>query len=141
MDEFQRRENEVEEPPNHGEEENKDIISTDLEDYQGSPPGAIDPYSKRNEEMATELTADDYDEAIKTGEKETNMGTQVNSAVGWAALILSLISFFMMPVILGGAGIILGFISKNRGADTLGNTAIVAGAISILITLFVLPYV
>ncbi|WP_163970016.1 DUF4190 domain-containing protein [Oceanobacillus halotolerans] len=128
----------VEEAPNHGEEENKDIITTDLEDHQLED---IDPHSTRNEEIAAELTADDYEGTLEREENETETDTQVNSAVGWFALVLSLVSFFFMPIILGGAGIILGFISRNRGAETLGNTAIIAGAISILITMFVLPFV
>lgn len=96
------------------------------------------PDASRNEEFATEITADDDREMNRQEESE---GFQANSVMGWIALILSIASYFMMPVILGGAGIILGFIARNRGANTLGNTAIVAGIVSIIITLFILPFV
>lgn len=96
------------------------------------------PNSTREEELATEITADDRREVDRSDDDE---GIQANNVMGWIALILSIASYFMMPVILGGAGIILGFIARNRGASTLGNTAIVAGIVSILITLFILPFV
>jgi len=92
----------------------------------------------REDEFATEITADDHREEKRLFNDE---GDQANSVMGWTALILSIASFFMMPVILGGAGIILGFIARNRGANTLGNTAIVAGIASILIALFIIPFV
>lgn len=79
-------------------------------------------------------------EPVKSGEKESDMTTEVPTGMGWLAVVLSIASFFIMPVILGAAGIIVGFISKRRGADTLGNTAIIAGVISILLTLFFAPF-
>lgn len=97
----------------------------------------IEPDSSRNEEYAAELTADDY-ESVDSDHGATN---DVNSTYGWVGIALSVVSFFMMPVILGAAGIILGFVSRSRGADTLGNIAIAAGAISILVRFFVLPFV
>lgn len=157
MDETHRTENGSEVKENQLEEVNtQDMVATNLNgqqpfatdtrgisDEEFSPEmtaddidGAVD-----DEEFAAEMTADDIDGPVDKEEKETETGTQVNSAFGWIALSLSIISFFIMPIILGGAGIILGFISKSRGADTLGNTAVIAGAVSILITLFVLPFV
>ncbi|WP_164668593.1 hypothetical protein [Virgibacillus doumboii] len=122
--------------PNQEEQpDTQDMVATNL---NGQQPYPTETQSRRDdEEFAAEMTADDINESVENDDE----GTQVNSAFGWIALSLSIISFFIMPIILGGAGVILGFISKSRGADTLGNTAIVAGAISILIRLFVLPYV
>jgi len=93
--------------------------------------------SIRNEEFAAELTSDDY--------KELNDSEEVNegptTVYGWIAIALSAISFFVMPIILGAAGIILGFVSRSRGANTLGNIAIAAGAISILFSVFLIPLI
>lgn len=115
-------------------ENNDDLVSTNL-----TEPPAIEPDSRRDdEEIAEEITADDYDGPLSM---EDDDATEVNSVYGWIGIALSVISFFMMPVILGAAGIILGFVSRSRGADALGNTAIAAGAISILITLFVIPFI
>ncbi|GIO27561.1 hypothetical protein [Ornithinibacillus bavariensis] len=94
-------------------------------------------YSRRDEETAAELTADDYRRSVAVDDDTE----QASSAMGWIALALSIASFFWAPILLGGAGIIVGFIARNRNANTLGNIAIAAGAISILITLFILPFV
>lgn len=108
-------------------------VSTNL-----SEPPVIEPDSRRDdEETAEEITADDYEGPLNMEEDDQ---ADVNSVYGWIGVALSVISFFMMPIILGAAGVILGFISRSRGADALGNTAIVAGAVSILITLFVIPF-
>ena len=129
MDEFDRRDDSEEKRT-----KNDDFVSTNL-----SEPPVIVPDSRRDdEEVAEEITADDYDGPLNV---EDDNDTDVNSVYGWIGIALSVVSFFMMPVILGAAGIILGFISRSRGADALGNTAIVAGAISILISLFVIPFV
>lgn len=96
----------------------------------------VEPESTRNEEYAAEFTADDYQRS------ETQVDSDQNTSTlwGWIGIVLSVISFFMWPVLLGAAGIILGFISRGRGADTLGNIAIIAGAASIVISLFILPF-
>ncbi|WP_339228138.1 hypothetical protein NSQ77_00005 [Oceanobacillus sp. FSL K6-2867] len=123
MDEMNRRTDRTTPAPNHGEHtEEKDFIG-------------IESDSLRNEEFAAELTADDYE--IESDDRSMEGATTV---YGWIGIALSVISFFMWPVVLGIAGIIFGFVSRSRGADTLGNIAIAAGAVSILITLFILPF-
>ncbi|RYG74713.1 hypothetical protein EU245_00595 [Lentibacillus lipolyticus] len=132
MDEEERRINSSENGPKLQEQpDTDDMVATN---FNGDEPDIDNVQSKSDEEFAAEMTADDI---VDTDEDETE-GT---SAFGWIATALSVVSFFMMPIILGGAGIILGFISRNRGAETLGNTAIIAGAISVLIRLFILPFV
>ncbi|ASN05216.1 DUF4190 domain-containing protein [Virgibacillus necropolis] len=116
--------------------EDHEVNTTNL---YGSTPVPPETDNKRDEEMAQEMTADDFDNRTER-KADSESGSQVNSAVGWIALVLSIASFFFMPIILGGAGIIVGFIAKSRDADTLGNTAIIAGAASIIISLFVIPY-
>ena len=101
-------------------------------------PGDIPNYS-REEETAAELTAMDHNDRITT-KKEDKTGTQSN-VVGWAGLALSILSFFMMPLVFGGAGIIVGFIARNRDSEWLGNIAIAGGVISIAISLFIRPFV
>jgi hypothetical protein len=123
MDDYNRT-NDVENAPKHGEE-----------DYTARHTDGI--FSSRDEETAAELTADDYRRNVTVD----NDQTEANTSIGWIALALSIASFFWAPILLGGAGIIVGFIARNRHANTLGNIAIAAGAISILITLFILPFV
>ena len=126
MDDF-KRDRESHLPPEHKDH-------TDDNDFV-----EIDPDSSRNEEFAAELTADDYDSRVNRDRDDVH--DDVNSTYGWVGLALSVVSFFMMPVILGAAGIILGFVSRSRGADVLGNIAIAAGVISILVRFLVLTFV
>ncbi len=82
-----------------------------------------------DEEYAAELAADDY---------QAHDQDEVISMYGWIGLALSVISFFMWPVVLGLAGIVFGFVSRSKGANVLGNTAITVGVIAIVINLFML---
>ncbi|SHF61460.1 MATE family efflux transporter [Ornithinibacillus halophilus] len=136
MDDYNRKDD-VEDAPNHGGTLDEDIEPNAPKNFDS--PGYIATYSNRDEETAAELTADDYrGERVST---DDDVGAQANTAVGWIALALSIASFFWLPIILGGAGIIVGFVARNRDAETLGNIAIAAGVISILITLFIVPFV
>nr|WP_193787121.1 DUF456 domain-containing protein [Mesobacillus campisalis] len=69
-----------------------------------------------------------------------NAGQATGSIMGFSALALSILSLFVLPVLLGAAGIVLGFIARARGAKGLGNWAIGIGAISLVIGMFVLPF-
>ncbi|MDC3415538.1 hypothetical protein [Aquibacillus salsiterrae] len=140
MDESYRKERsaEIEEAPKIGEEE--PTVATSRQDEEVY--SLDEAYKrKRDTEIAQEMTATEFDRPIEATDQETEMKSEVKTGFGWLALILSVLSFFVAPILLGAAGIIFGFISKNRGADTLGNTAITAGAISIIITLFIAPFV
>lgn len=111
MDEFNNNRN-AQPPPNHGE-------------------GRKSIKPSRDEEYAAEYVSD----APTSGSKQETI-----SMYGWIGIALSIISFFMWPLVFGAAGIILGFVSRSKGADSLGNIAIAAGAISILISLFIIPF-
>ena len=137
MDQFDQRGRKI---PDTNEDTNDEAEKINTANLYGSTPAPVptEREDAKDVEAAEELTADDVDH--RQVKSEDDSGSQVNSAVGWIALVLSIVSFFYIPIILGGAGIIVGFIAKSRNADTLGNTAIIAGAASIIITLFVLPY-
>ncbi|MBM7554750.1 DUF4190 domain-containing protein [Thalassobacillus pellis] len=94
---------------------------------------------RHEEEFAQEMAIPN--ETLQSEERETDMQSDVQTGFGWLALILAGLSFFMAPVLLGGAGIVLGFMAKRRGADTLGNTAIFLGAVSVILSLFIAPFV
>ncbi|MCT2537578.1 DUF4190 domain-containing protein [Aquibacillus koreensis] len=148
MDESYRnqRNEEVEDAPRFGEEE-ADVVAARQQGAQehlvveDEELYSLDEAYKRDEEIAQELTANEFNRPMRAEEKETEMRSEVKTGFGWLAIILAALSFFVMPIIMGAAGIIFGFVAKGRGADTLGNTAIVAGAISIAISLFITPFV
>ncbi|WP_407639573.1 MULTISPECIES: DUF4190 domain-containing protein [Anaerobacillus] len=133
-------------------ETNKDKRSLDLDNRERdeNPNGimAADyPNGDYKEETAAEFApqrgfvgerpfADDVDEETRAdidGETE-------GRGVGAFAIVLSIISLFFLPVILGAAGIIVGFIARRNGATGLGNWAIGIGAVSIILTLFFSPF-
>jgi hypothetical protein len=60
--------------------------------------------------------------------------------VGYFALALSVLSLFFLPVLLGAAGIIVGFFARRRGARSLGNWAIGLGIASIVVSLIFVPF-
>src|SRR5690625_927175 len=86
---------------------------------------AIEEASKREEETAQEFSGD-FQRPMYTSDSDTN------TIFGWIGIIAAIASFFMWPMVMGIAGIVLGFISKRQGADGLGNTAITISVISIL---------
>lgn len=98
-----------------------------------------------NEEYAKELAADQYDpeangsrtehdHPLRSGEDrrmfEGGIGT------GWLALVLAIAALFFLPIVLGIAGIIIGYIAFRQGARTLGGWAIGIGIVAVLIQLF-----
>ncbi|WP_100406790.1 DUF4190 domain-containing protein [Bacillus solitudinis] len=77
-------------------------------------------------------------------ERETSAMNEDNvtagRGIGTFSLVLSILSLFFLPVLLGAAGIVVGFVSRRYGATALGNWAIGIGAISILMTVFFSPF-
>ncbi len=71
------------------------------------------------------------------GQREKAVG---GTGMGTLALVLSILSLFVMPILFGAAGIVLGFVARRRGATRLGAWAIGIGAISIVIGIFILPF-
>lgn len=60
--------------------------------------------------------------------------------MGTLAIALSILSLFVLPILFGAAGIVLGFVARSRGAAGLGAWAIGIGALSIIVGIFVLPF-
>ncbi|WP_425458073.1 hypothetical protein [Bacillus rubiinfantis] len=103
--------------------------------------GAAVPIRSRNnrEETAAEIAAPVP--VTRPKEQSNNQQTAVGgTGLGSVALALSLLSLFVMPILFGAAGIILGFVARRRGAERLGAWAIGIGAVSILIGIFILPF-
>lgn len=73
-------------------------------------------------------------------EQEGKREREGGRATGMIAIILSVLSLFILPVLFGAAGIIVGFIARRQGAKSLGNWAIGIGIVSIIISLFFAPF-
>ncbi len=111
----------------------------EVEQYQNANPEADVVREKYDEEVATEFTTP---MTLSRG-YETDEGTEKESAgrlLGYSALALSILSLFILPVLMGAAGIVLGFVARRRGSGMLGAWAIGIGAVSVVVGLFVLPF-
>jgi len=95
------------------------------------------PISNNNcqEETSAELTNDNVDLNTRN---DDHFAT--GSIMGWIGIALSVLSFFMIPILFAGAGIILGIIARMREANTLGYTAIAVGIVSLVVRLFITPF-
>lgn len=103
-----------------------------------------DDHHDFNEETAAEIATpvhmnryERYDDIDDNDRDDVDTGGRV---IGWAALALSIISLFVLPVILGAAAVVLGFVARHKGAGTLGAWSIGIGVVSIIIGIFVLPF-
>jgi hypothetical protein len=124
----------------------EDKNDTKIRGYLPSPNTDVDSPdypSDYREETAAEIAAPvpiarpAFLERSKSGE---GTGAKAGTGMGWAALVLSILSLFVMPILFGAAGIVLGFVARRRGAETLGAWAIGIGAVSIIVGIFILPF-
>ncbi|MRG29361.1 hypothetical protein [Laceyella tengchongensis] len=97
-----------------------------------------------DEEVAAEFSPTPAGIPIRTNNKERNEGEDAdteNSGVGLGitALILAVLSFFMLPFLLAPAGIIIGAIAARRGSSW-GIWAVAVGIIAVIVSLIVLPF-
>ena len=93
-----------------------------------------------NEHAYKEETAAEIVDEVPNQERQRDHD-EVKNMYGWIAIALSALSFFLIPILFAGAGIILGFIARNREAPILGNTAIAIGIISIITRLLIIPLI
>ncbi|WP_051330840.1 hypothetical protein [Aneurinibacillus terranovensis] len=64
---------------------------------------------------------------------------RTGTGIGTLALVLSLLSFFVMPFLLGIVGFVLGYAAARRGAAS-GRWAMGLSAVAVLLTLFLRPF-
>ncbi len=94
-----------------------------------------------HEETASELVDHDAVDLNYDDVDEDDEDMDLQSVYGWTAVALSVISFFLLPFILAVAGIVVGVFARAKSAPILGNTAIVIGALSIIVRLFIMPFI
>jgi hypothetical protein len=96
-------------------------------------PGRNEQYQ---EETAAEIAAPAPPAITRRSEEESTTGGR---GLAYSALALSILSLFILPVLFGAAGIVLGFMARRRGS-AIGSWAIGIGTISILVGIFILPF-
>lgn len=89
---------------------------------------------EHHEEYSTEFTPTgtmyDYDYDSKSNARVIGL------TIGYTALFFSLFSLFLLPVLFGLIGIVLGIYTVSKGQSTLGYTAIGFGLFSVIISIF-----
>jgi hypothetical protein len=88
-----------------------------------------------DEEYATELA-----EPMGQLSQFDGIAEPINRTWGWSALVVSILSLFIIPVIFGSAGVVLGIIAYFRGNRMLGGWSIAISLISIFTSLVLVPY-
>lgn len=102
-----------------------------------------DQSGAQDTETATEVApiADREWERNEDRANRENAGNETGDegrGLGITSIILSVLSFFFVPFLLGSAGIILGVIAGRKGS-AMGWWAVGLGAISVILTAFVAP--
>lgn len=88
-----------------------------------------------DEEYATELA-----EPINQHSLYNASAEPINRTWGWSAMVVSIISLFILPVVMGSAGVILGIIAIIKGNRMLGGWSIAISLVSIFTSLILVPY-
>lgn len=96
-----------------------------------------EPNEEYDEELGAETAIDHRNLAMDHDDENRAVG---GAGMGWLALVLSIVSFFVLPVIMGAAGIIVGIIARRQGARALGTWAIGLGIVAIVARLFFTPF-
>ena len=89
----------------------------------------------QDEEYATELAAP-IDQASQFNEGAVS----TDRTWGWAAMVVSIISLFILPVVMGSAGVALGIVAIIRGNRKLGGWSIAISLVSIFTSLILVPH-
>lgn len=108
-------------------------------DFDNSVNREVGYYENNNnqlEETAAEIAAPVTLARDTTGQDEK---VAAGTGIGVAAIVLSIISLFVMPVFFGAVGIVLGFIARARGSTGLGSWAIGIGIVSVVMAMFIVP--
>lgn len=108
----------------------------DFDNTINSEVGYYEDNNNRLEETAAEIAA-----PVNLGRDRTVQDEKAaaGTGIGVAAIVLSIISLFVMPVLFGAVGIVLGFIARARGSTGLGSWAIGIGIVSIVMAMFIVP--
>lgn len=117
----------------------KGYVDPKPEDYQEESAAEIAPgLNIANRETDDREGLANEDQIRNIEEMETQ--EEGNTALGWTALVLSIVSLFFLPVLAGTIGVVTGFFAARNGARSLGTWAIAIGLFSIVLNLFIAPF-
>ncbi|SDI86684.1 MULTISPECIES: DUF4190 domain-containing protein [Alteribacillus] len=139
MDEMDKQNNELENEANllanEGEYPEDNLADTDY-NMETASEVAAPGIGNRSNLAEPEREEEEQDATMEANVNDESMG----KGLGITALILSICSLFFLPVITGGAGIVLGIFAARKGANALGYWSIGLGAFSIAMTVIFAPF-
>lgn len=91
-----------------------------------------------HEEIAAEMIRTPY-RRYEEGANKRKKGN-MSRVIGFTALFLSVLSFFIAPFVCGIFAIVLGFIAQRKGEISIGAWAIGISALSIILAIFIIPF-
>ncbi|PLT31009.1 hypothetical protein CUU66_05445 [Peribacillus deserti] len=120
-------------------------MNTDVPDYgseQNNTYRSNRDFQRNNqEETSTELAPGTRSFTRDESRNTRLTGMAAGKGMGYAALIVSILSLFVAPILFGIVGIVLGFLARrNNESRTLGYWAIGIGAFSLIIGTLILPF-
>lgn len=118
------------------------FLNTHVDGHDGEK-GSEYIYDAKSDHKYDEETANEFPAHGKL--QETSWTEEENSdssgkALGTMALVLSITSLFLVPLLLGVAGVICGAIAVKKGARALGFWAVGIGVVSIAGTIIFSPF-
>jgi hypothetical protein len=90
-----------------------------------------------DEEYATELAAS---EPMRQFSKADGAEEPTNRVWGWSGMVVAILSLFILPVIMGSAGVLLGIIAFLKGDRVLGGWSFAISLVSIFTALILVPH-
>lgn len=77
----------------------------------------------------------------RTGEEPAQVAATESggTALGWAALVLAIASWFVWPVLMGATATVLGFIAYRQGAKGIGAWSMAVGLAALALNLIIVP--
>ncbi|WP_421617656.1 DUF456 domain-containing protein [Brevibacillus sp. TJ4] len=109
---------------------------------RGYNPGVDDALGDDRVEASAEVAEPPHYSLRQSADREERRERPENgtSGVGVTGLVLSILSLFLWPYLLGAVGIVLGYMAYRRNAKTLGAWAMIIGAIAIVGALLIYPF-
>src|SRR5699024_8893762 len=94
---------------------------------------------ERDDDYQTEAANETTEADLDTVNEDSEHDPDISRVYGWIAIALSVIAFFVAPILLAAAGIIVGFVSRAKEAPVLGITAIGIGIVSLIVRFLLVP--
>ncbi|MDQ0299718.1 hypothetical protein J2S78_002138 [Salibacterium salarium] len=139
MDDDRRTNDHLTEEPGFGERENgPDDVELSEDDYTMETASEIAAPGIGNK---ANLSEPEREEEEQDATMDSNVNDEsLGKGLGVTALILSICALFFLPIVTGGAGIVLGIFAARKEAKALGYWSIGIGAFAIVMTVLFAPF-